>query len=61
MALSNAARRAGSSAATAQRPGVHFDKTFTITAKATSICILSSLSALFDLGLKGIDVVKAFT
>ncbi|NJR41756.1 MAG: hypothetical protein HC767_02915, partial [Akkermansiaceae bacterium] len=44
-----------------QRPGVHFDKTFTATAKATSIRIFFALVALFDLELKGIDVVKAFT
>ena len=44
-----------------QRPGVHFDKIFTATAEATSIRIFFALVALFDLELKGIDVVKAFT
>eukprot|EP00965_Chrysotila_dentata_P047503 1575308-Pleurochrysis_carterae.AAC.1 len=44
-----------------QRSGVHFDKIFTATAKATSISIIFALVALFDLELKGIYVVKAFT
>eukprot|EP00965_Chrysotila_dentata_P104623 3454824-Pleurochrysis_carterae.AAC.6 len=44
-----------------QQPGIHFDKTFLATAKATSICIFFLPVAFFDLKLKGIDVVKAFT